>query len=254
MSNMLILRPATPAAVAVNRGSGGQNLLTPDPKEVWADNATGSDATVTLDFGAARAVDSAFVGYHNAIAGAAWSLAGGLNAAGDLGLLVAGADLRAPSSSGAPPRRHAFRRFAATNLRFLTFYFNQPAAPALQIGVLLSGLAFQPAWNREWGGGRQVLDTGSKEPLLGGGFGVGDGARKAAYKWRLGDLSDAEADALYDMALDRGETRPVLVVEDPDLTAGLNERLHYGLFDRFEQIERRTQQQTSWSLSVTQWV
>ena len=124
----------------------------------------------------------------------------------------------------------------------------------MSIGVLLVGLAFQPAHNQEWGAGRQPIDTGVKDPLLGGGFGILEGARKARYRWTLGDLTEAEADALYGLALDQGETSPLLVVEDPDATMGLNERLHYGLFDGFEAYERANPSQTRWGLSVTQWV
>lgn len=172
----------------------------------------------------------------------------------DQGLLFLNVGMSALSSSAAPPRRHGLFRFPAVLARFITVAFNQPANPILQVGLLLVGVAFQPTHNREWGSGRQIVDTGSREPLLGGGFGIGEGVRKAVFRWNLGDLTDAEVESLYDMALDRGETRPILVVEDPDATTGLNERIHYGLFDRFDAYERLGPGRTTWALSVTQWV
>jgi hypothetical protein len=124
----------------------------------------------------------------------------------------------------------------------------------IQAGALIVSRAFQPTWNKEWGSGRRPIDTGSREPLIGGGFGIGRGVRKRAYSWTLGDLPDAEVDAIEDIALACGETSPLVVVEDPEVDAGLVRRIHYGLFDRFEAFERKAVGVTRWSLSIIGWV
>jgi hypothetical protein len=75
-------------------------------------------------------------------------------------------------------------------------------------------------------------------------------------KCRFIGLSDALRRQLWALALDRGERKPVLVVEEPDSedSAGANERIHYGTFDRFEAYERRDPNDTAWALSMTEWV
>jgi hypothetical protein len=257
MSNMLLLKPLSPSTVAASTGTGVANLLTPDPKEVWASVAGGSASNLDFDMGAgAPTIDSVYIGF---VAGAAtaptftWT-SGAASYTTTTNLTAVSAF--APSSSAAPPRRHCFRRLAAPLVghRYHRIAFTPGVAGTTTIGIVVFGLALQTAYNREWGGGRSIIDTGAKERLLGGGFGIGEGARKAAFRWTWGDLSDAETDAIYDLGLDRGEGRPVIVVEDPDLTTGLNERIHYGLFDRWEPYERQNPNLTRWSLSVEQWV
>src|SRR6476661_1856971 len=65
MASLIFLKPATPvAAVIASTGTGGANLGTPDPKEVWASTAAGATADLKFDFGAAPpALDSVFVGF-----------------------------------------------------------------------------------------------------------------------------------------------------------------------------------------------
>jgi hypothetical protein len=86
----------------------------------------------------------------------------------------------------------------------------------VSIGVLFAGLGWQPEYNQEWGAGRGVKDTGAVSRLPSGGFAIVEGARYATYKWTLGDLTADETDYLHDFQMDRGESRRVLVVEDPD--------------------------------------
>lgn len=256
MSNMIILRPL-PVAAYSGSYTSIENAFTPDPKEVAVGFHGGSSEYVDIDLGAVVSVDTFFQGFTNALPTAVWAIQVRETMGGTITSTVLNNTLiRSPDGIG--PRYHALHKTAAPVLaRYLRIWFAQAATsadPAPRLGVLAVGLAFRPTYNREWGGGRRIIDTGARESLLGGGFGIGEGAIKAAYQWTFGDLSDAETDALYALALARGETRPVIVVEDPDKTAGLMERIHYGLFTRFESFERRSQDKTRWSLTLEQWV
>lgn len=96
MGKLLMLAPAPIAVVVPSRGTGGANLLTPDPKEVWSDTATGN---VTIDFplGAVRSIDTVFLGsIVGAAAEATWSIYGSSPTTAPT--LLAGAALRAPDA------------------------------------------------------------------------------------------------------------------------------------------------------------
>jgi hypothetical protein len=254
MSNMAIMKPIAPNAINDGNGNIGSmaNLLTPDPKEVILHSSGVGGASIQVDLGSSQLIDSFFLGGMSYPSGSSLSITGGsgsyTSSTHFSGSLVA------PSAVSSPQRQFQFVRLSApVSNRYIQFVLTKGSVNAT-IGLVLVGLSFQPTYNREWGSGRSIIDTGSKEGLLGGGFGIGEGARKAGYRWTFGDLSDAEIDRLYDLALDRGETRPVVAVEDPDQTTGLNERIHYGLFDKFEAFERQNPSQTRWSLSMSEWV
>lgn len=255
MTNMVLYKPIAPAVVAASTGTGAANLVTYDPKEAWATAAAGTASNLDFDFGANVSVDSLFIGF---IAGGAapiitWSSG---TASYTTTVNKNAVSAYAGSDVAVPLRRHGFWRLgAAVNHRYHRVAFDPGAAATATIGIVAFGLAFQPTYNREWGGGRQPIDTGAKQRLLGGGFGIGEGARKAGFGWVFGDLTDADIAAFYDLAMDRGETRPLILVEDPDpAVTGLNERIHYGLFDRFDRYARQNPNLTRWELSMEQWV
>jgi hypothetical protein len=51
-----------------------------------------------------------------------------------------------------------------------------------------------------------------------------------------------------------GKHGSILVVEDPDQAAtGLNERVHWGLFDKLESYERIAPGATKWTLRIEDW-
>jgi hypothetical protein len=116
------------------------------------------------------------------------------------------------------------------------------------------GRAFVAELGREWGSGRQPIDTGVVTTLPSGGFATVSGARKVLLTWTFGDLSEEETDALEDIALELGTTSPGLVIEDASRTAGLRSRIHYGLFKPWRTFERRNRRQTRWEISIEQWV
>jgi hypothetical protein len=256
MANMIIAAPLPIAAIAASRGSGAANLPTADPKEVWADSAVASAASIDIDLGAVQSVDTIFLGHvHGPAAGAVWTITGGAAGYAD-SVIQASSPLRVPDVAGRTPAlSHALWFGDAVNVRYVRLSLTQPAgSPPLMAGALIIGRAFQPEYNREWGSGRRVIDTGTVTPLPGGGYGVAEGARKLGFYWTFGDLSEDEVNALEDIALDRGEMRPLLVVEDPARTAGLHRRIHYGIFERFRQFDRRNKAQTRWELGIEQWI
>lgn len=256
MSKLLILSPAPIARVTADRGSGVVNLLSADPKEVWADGLAGESAQIDIDLGRVQDIDTVFLGsLYRAADGATWSITGG-SADAEEAILLPTASLRVPEATGqASEIGHAFWTGAATAVRYLRLTITQPAgAPRLLIGVVLVGRAFVSQFGHEWGAGRKVIDTGTATPLPSGGYAMVEGARKGSYSWTFGDLSPAEVDALYAIQLDRGETRPLLVAEDPAMAAGLRWRLHYGKLASLRQYERRNPAQTRWEMTIEEWI
>ena len=124
----------------------------------------------------------------------------------------------------------------------------------LGAGIVMGGKAWRPVYNMEWGSGRRVIDTGTVAQLPDGGFATMEGARKRAFDWTLGDLSRAETDALEELLLDHGESIPLLVVEDPDATAGQRNGIHYGLFVGLKAYERANPAQTKFAFSFEEWI
>lgn len=253
MSVLLTVEPL-PFAAASSRGTGASNLGTADPKEVWADQANGT-ATLSIDLGSNRTIDTVFLGYiQSAAPDATWTIEGAA-AGGATQLLQPSTTLRVPDAAGGfAARSHALWTGPAVSVRYLALTISQPVGnPALTIGVLVAGLAVAPKLGQEWGAGRRPIDTGSATSLPSGGFAIVEGARKRVLSWTFGDLSADEVDQLEAIALSLGQTAPALVVEDPARSAGLWSRCHYGLF-RWKAFERRNKAQTRWEMEIEEWV
>jgi hypothetical protein len=254
MSSLLIVEPLPIAAVTSSRGTGAANLVTPDPKEVWADSASGSAATLTVDLGAVRTIDTIFLGHvRPPAAGATWGIS--VSGAGDATPQPVTA-LRVPDvAESFSIMSHALWYGAPVAARIVTLTVQQPAgSPPLTAGSLVIGRAFVSEFGQEWGAGRQPIDTGTATALPSGGFAIVEGVRKRRFGWTFGDLSVDEADRLELIALALGETKPGLVVEDADRTTGLLARIRYGKFDRWRAPERRNRRQTRWEISIEDWV
>ncbi|WP_242415096.1 hypothetical protein [Sphingomonas panni] len=254
MTGLLIVEPM-PFTVAASRGTGAANLASADPKEVWADAQAGSAATLTIDLGEVRTIDTVLLGYVRAPAiDARWTITGGVTGAGERSI-QADDILRVPDAAGSfRQRTHALWTGAAVAVRYLALTIYQPAgSPPLTAGVLVIGKAWTSIMGREWGPGRQPIDGGSVTALSSGGFAVVEGARKSALSWTFGDLSVEEAGLLEGIADRLGVSRPGLVIEDAARTAGLASRIHYGVFGRWKPPERRNRTQTRWDIAIEQW-
>lgn len=242
---MIVLSPLPIAAITAS----AENLLTPSPKEV-AVYAAGY-AKIVVDLGSATAADTVFLGFTNAQPATTFALYRCNDLAGAGAALVIGGATVAADAVTAP---HILFQFDPLVSRFWLIDCNTGANPGLVAGVVMIGSRLQAGHER--GGGRQIIDTGSKELLPDGGVGGEDGVILCGLKWRFIGLADALRRQLFNLAIKRGERRPVLVVEEPDGEglAGANERIHYGTFDRFDTYERGDPNHTNWSFSMTEWL
>lgn len=258
MGKLLILSPRaldSVAGVSASRGSGAANVLTNDPKEVWSDSAVGSIADIDIDLGSVRAVNTVSLhGLYDAAAGATWSITGGTTGYFDVALKAYG-PLRAIDGAESRNPTHSLWAGSTFNIRYLRISLIQPAGqPVLKIGRVLAGTCFIPTFNKEWGAGRGIVDTGSATRLPSGGIATVEGARFGSYAWTLGDLTDVEVETLYGLQRAHGETLPLLVVEDPDATYGQAERIHYGCLVSLRRFERRSPGRTRWEFTVEEWI
>lgn len=255
MSKLIIMSPMPIAAIGASRGTGAQNLSTVDPKEVWRDDAIGAECYITIDLGSVKSIDTVLLGFVTDPADSAvFRVSGGLTEYGEFAIQEA-TPLRAPDTIGIRSgTSHALWHGAAVDARYVSMGIIQPSGLPISAGIAMVGKAFRPALGQEWGAGRRPIDTGSVTPLLSGGFAIVEGARKRHLNFTLGDLSEAEVDQLEALALDRGESRPVLIVENVDRTPGLRQRIHYGLFERWRAFERRNRKQTRWEIGLEEWV
>lgn len=224
------------------------NLLTADPKEV-ATLAADAVAILDIDLGAAKSVDTFYAGFLSANIGNV-DIYYGTSTSTDT-LLVSGVAHQS-SELYDVVRHRPYVAAAPVTARYIRFNMT-PAGAAGTLGVIGVGLAVQPTWGHEFGAGRPVEDTGVVDRLFSGGFGIYEGVRVGGYQWTFGDLSDAELAKLYALAKDRGTTRSILVVEDPDQTDGLNERVHWSLFDRLEPYERQVPGASRYAFKVRDW-
>lgn len=245
---------------AVSGGSGAGNLLTPDPREVWVCNSSTS-ASVLFDFGSPQSFDSIFLGFTNLQPGANWSVASGATSAASDSAHIVAQSIVEPIVAYGFDRSigrivHLYAKLPdVVTARYVRIDMAQSGGglPNIRAGILVVNRCFQPTWPQELGAGRMVIDTASRDRLPGGGFAIGDGVIKSSFQFTLGDLDDAEVQAIYALARINGERRPVLVVEDPDVSTGLQERIRWCVLDRLEAYERRGAGLTRWGLRVEDW-
>jgi hypothetical protein len=227
-------------------------LYSDDPKEVFASpNALAQD--IIIDLGNGYAVDSLFLGFTNATAAAQASL-GTCTAINGTGYVnrVASTVIR-PADCATVRSSLLFRMNPAPVAQYWYISLSANAGVNWQIGRIAAGLAFESAWDREWGSGRRAIDTAKVTQLVGGGFGVQAGARKAAYNWTFGDLDETELNRLWGIVYRVGNSSPIIVNEQDAATTAVNERLHYGLLQRFDPFERREPFATKWALEIEEW-
>lgn len=245
-----IIRPVTIAALTVSSGDASKlNLLTGSPREVWA-SASAAGHVIDVDLGAVTAFDSIFLGSCTAADGTTWTIsrATGMGA----GLTAEGTVTFRLGSPIGPRYQGLFTRAeGAPATRYLRIVITCPAAQVLEAGLLCIGQAYRHAY--AYGGGRQLIDTATRTELRDGGFGIDEGVVKAQFKWRFIDLAAGDVDSLWALVSNRGNTKPVVVVEDSGQAPLQDAAVHYGLFDKFEAYERANPVDTVWALSLSEW-
>lgn len=247
---MTILAGGGIAATAVNTGDGSQYLRTPDPKEVWKAQVSGT-LTIYADLGAVREVDTVFLGFTDAAPGTTWRIdaTSSMQGANPVELLAARV-MALPA--GVDPRRHGFATFQqAVQTRYLRIDLTPGAQSTFSAGVLAAGKRFDHPY--EFKAGRRPIDLGERIELAGGGFGFGEGAIKSSFKFTFADLSDSAVDTLWRLVRTMGLRNPVILVEGGE-GAVSQDQLHYGVFERFEAYEREDPADTRWSLSMQDWI
>lgn len=244
MQALVIVRPLPIASIASSSGEASAALLaSPSPKEAFVASSTGA-RSITWDTGAVSPIDTVHVGWINAPDGATITVT--INGS------VLGASAPAAGQPGMP--RHLFVK-AATPItgRNITVTLNGFAGVTAQVGTVAAGLAWSAQWGQEWGAGRTLGDTSSVERLFGGSFGVDEGVSFTGYQWTFGDLQTAERESLYALLYGVGIRGNVLVIEDIEAGAGLNERVHWSKFTKLEAFERVDPTNSRWSLRVDDW-
>lgn len=247
MSVLAIIKPYKPAAEGSTL-SNSPNLYTADPKEVGIALTGLSSAVIEIDLGSIKPVSAVYVGAqsHSRF----FDITGG---ASSYNSDFIGSPTVANKLSGVAPFKNLVVLTTPLNLRYIRLNLYDVAIGST-IGNVIVGKAFRPTWGHEYGEGRGVGDTGSATRLLSGGFGINPGARFKTWDFTLGDLTDAEVEELYDIALSVGTTNPIVVCENPDLTDNLDARIHYGLFSKLDRFDRLIPGATKWNLKVEEWV
>jgi len=223
-------------------------LTTPDPKEAATVNGT---ASIVFDFGYLIQLDTFFIGYHNGKAGQTWKIEPIDGPAGNPYIVFAQGSFDQFQGFG------QFHTVVVGMTPYIARYWRLTIATgstgSITMGVFAAGAAFVPMWGQELGAGRNITDTGTAERLFGGGFAIDEGARVGGYQWTFGDLQALEIRRLYQIVKDVGVTKTVLVVEDPEQTEGLNERVHWGLFGKLDFYERRDPANWKWGFQISDW-
>lgn len=242
-----IMRPITPTAVAGSMTDVAR-VATPDPKEVAVSTGAGV-RTIDLDLGSEQVVGAVYIGGANM--GTTFAVTGG--GTGDayttipLGNIYVAAKRRAVS-----PRQYLLIIDPPQPLRYIRL--SATLANGNAVGIACALERFTPTWGQEWGAGRPLSDASSMAKNRAGGFGGELGVISPGYSFTLGDLTDDETEILFDIVRQVGESRPVVIVEQPDLTENLDARLHYGLIQRIEPYERQRLNIVRWGFRIEDWL
>jgi hypothetical protein len=206
-----------------------------------------ASSSISIDLGSVRTFDVIAVLATNAGAADTMSITCG-TVSYTVTTLRPMSPLRLASDPG--PRYHGLWQSigAPINAQYIQINLSA-AAVGLQVAGLVIGKAFVPAVPQDWGDGIQVFDRGARAELEAGGISRRRGDRGRSFKWTWGRLSDAEALALLTLALDRGETAPVLCLSrwaEPGLWA----RLIFGDLQEPQSWTREAVDETIWELAV----
>lgn len=240
--NISIIRPI--AATVAGTFTNPERMASPDPKEVAYTVGAGAK-TIDLDLGSVQDVGAIYLGGVSGTTSFAVTGGAASYTTTNFGNIVV-----APSRSGTAPRQYLLTLDAS--LRYIRLSAN--LADGFEVGIAFAGERFTPEWNQEYGAGRYLIDTSAVARNRAGGFGIDEGAIIPGYEFTLGDLSDEEAEALFELLRKVGESRPMLVCEDATVSSDLDARTHYGLFQRIEKYERRSINVTRWSLKLERWI
>jgi hypothetical protein len=256
MEQMIIVEPfeLTHQAVpgyTISRGATPENLVTPDPREVWVDTGAIGDYIIQIDFGVAVDWDTIALINITALPTAIWNISGGATS-GQV-LYQANQAMRMASEDGISATGPAlYWSPTIKNGRYITLIINAGGPPINSIGGLVIGKSWKPTQPREQGAGRPPQDSGVRTRLDNGGLATVPGSLLSGFKWVFGDLDQADLKRLWGIFRRRRTTEPMLLVEAPD--EGYAEGLHYGTFVDLEAYERLDTSKSRWAMVFEDWV
>jgi hypothetical protein len=231
----------------ISRGTGGNNLIEHDPREVWLDNGAAGSYVIDLDLGAITDWDTLSLVNVESATAATWQITGGNTPLAGTYLLTT--PLRMASEDGVVLNGHAlFWSPVILSGRYIRITCTPNGDPINSIGVLVVGKSFKPSKPREQGAGRVPKDTGARTEIDNGGIGTVSGFLKTGYKWVFGDLDPADLRKLWGMFKRLRTTEPFLLVEDP--SEGYSDGVHWCTFIDLEGYERNDASKSRWAMYV----
>jgi hypothetical protein len=255
MSNGIIVQPialsgkvlAVSGSVPVDSAFPITALFDPQPKTIVQTQLTGPGSyslVIDFDLGGDTAIDTVAVLFTNLQPGAVWQLCAATQAQGAAYLPTGPANFLSTSFGVLPSnnssRQHGIWVGGAITMRFLRIILTAPTnnERVLRIGNIVIGARVPLVWNFELGSGRKIEDQSIIRTLPGGETAPERGGRTPLFRATWSNIADTEMRAIYALLLDLGTSAPLLIVEDPDITTGLNERIHYGLLTGLDFTER----------------
>lgn len=196
----------------------GSHLQTREAWQLW--RATSNAAEIILDFGETVSLTAGAIIGLNATATAQWRWRYAANLAG-LASPTTIVDWTDIDTAGPPdarlfPNRRSFVQFNAISCGALSIELDDyDNADPLQAWRVMAGLLLQPTVNIDLTLGRPIDSADVQEARFGGGRSTGarGRARGATFQWSV--LTRAEADALQDIGILRGNWGDVLFILDP---------------------------------------
>lgn len=249
MIGMTLVEPLQIKAIQAS-GLAADNLLTPDPKEVWSAANTNS-TNIFLDLGEDVDFDTLFLGFSNADDGATVrvfetdALAGSI-----INNISPTEDFRMQSGG---PRYHHYQTFDnMVTARYLRLLIGQGnSAVPINIGTIVVGKRLVLPY--EYRSGRRPIDLSQITETISGGYGIDRRAIKSSFRFTLAGINDVDLQKLWALVSQVGQSGPLIGVEghegDPRY-----DQLHYGLFGTLEPYEREDAQDTRWGLVINDWI
>ena len=261
MGELLIIEPidlryqgAAPR-ITISAGMGGANLITNDPREIWIDTNSGNGRFIEIDLGKDVEYDAIYLGNTNAEAGNVWSIEWGLEVhQGYPGAYFYSFPMRLPAADGmVTPRGDClYLAPAKVTARYIRITVSRAFGTPLEIGRVIIGKAFRPLYSKETGSSRTPTDTGARNRLDDGGLVTVSGSLTCGFKWVFGDLSDADANALWGIMRRRRTTEPILVIEDDASLSA--ESVHYCTMNELEGYVRADPSKNRIAMTVEDWL
>jgi hypothetical protein len=224
------------------------NFADPQPKTVVQTVAAPTTARkqmqLRVDLGADTPLDTVAVLWTNLGRTPTMDVYAAPASAGGFSDILANQVVTAAAIDAAPVtlegRRFGLASFASVSRRYISVIVSDDrfAGEVITVGVLALGQTLPIGFNFELGSGRKVEDQSITRLLPGGETAIWRGGRVPSWRGTWSNLTEAEYNRVWSLLMEVGNSAPVLIIEDPDRTAGQSERMHYGLITSSDFTER----------------